>query len=215
MTGIAITALLLVIFNVLMWFIFLHKFNRFFSTDRIVEDTRNAINEKIREANNAAERNMQLIDDKIQQLNKVKADAERRLSVLKRELNNQQRIREFQESMASAEKSAKKSSVKKSAVSTYNPNDQQGELVFTDKAREELGIPAENVPSVDNMQEQDHVVSIPVISPEYIRAENPIVSKKDFPQQVRELVGQGLPVDEIARRTGRSVQEVRLVIQMF
>ena len=95
MSVIAVTTVLLVFFNILMWFILLHKFNRAFSTKKIIEETRDAINEKIREANNATERDMRLVDSKIQELNRVKAEADRRLAVLRRELDTQQREKEF------------------------------------------------------------------------------------------------------------------------
>lgn len=212
MSVVALTAVLLLVFNILMWLIFLHRFNSFFSTERIISDFRNAINEKIREANNAADRNMNLVDDKIQQLNKVKAEAERRLAVLRRELDTQQRESEFRNAMSNVPKNSRKSSSAKN-------NPVQGELVFTEKARSELGVkentlavPAENM---ENSESEEILHEIPVVSPVIYKSENQIVPQKDFPQQVKELYSVGLDADEIAHRTNRSVQEVRLVLQML
>ncbi|MBQ0039705.1 MAG: hypothetical protein KBS64_04705 [Treponema sp.] len=209
MTVIAFTAALLIVFNILMWLIFLHRFNGIFSTEKIVGETREAINERIREANYAAERNMNLVDEKIKELNQVKAEADRRLAVLKRELNTQQRESEFRAAMA-ATKASKKSESKKNSV----PG--QTELSFTEKARTELGISDSVLPQQKEQKETPEILhEIPVVNPVIYRAEDQIVPKKDFSQIVKELHGSGLPVEEIARRTSRTVQEVGLVIQML
>nr|WP_318711677.1 hypothetical protein [uncultured Treponema sp.] len=221
MSVIAVTAVLLVIFNILMWFILLHKFNRAFSTRKIIEETRSAINEKIREANNAAERNMTLIDGKIQELNKVRAEADRRLAVLRRELDTQQRESEFRASMAAFSKTSKKSAVSSGAK---RPEPVQAELAFTDKARVELGIGENILPQTMILdasreekpaEQQENLREIPIVNPLVYRTEDQIVPKKDFFQQVREYHRAGLPAEEIARLTSRSAQEVRLVIQML
>ena len=82
MSVVALTAILLICFNILMWLIFLHRLKSDLSTEKIVDETRSAINDKIREANNAVTINIQLVEDKIHELNKVKAEAERRIHVL-------------------------------------------------------------------------------------------------------------------------------------
>lgn len=219
MSVVAITSCLIIIFNILMWFILLHRFNSFFSTKKIVDETRNAINEKIREANNAAERNMDLIDGKIQELNKVKAEADRRLAVLKRELDTQQREMEFRSVMSATSKPLKKTTI---AYESNNVIPVQGELVFTQKAKNELGINENVLLGVDSdksyteeAKEQEKLQKIPIVNPVVYRTQDQIVPKKDFFQLVREYHISGIPDEEIARLTSRSAQEVRLVLQML
>ena len=222
MSFVAVSACLLIIFNILMWFIFFHRFNAFFSTEKIIEETRSAINEKIREANNAAERNMNLIDGKIQELNKVQAEADRRLAVLKRELDTQQRESEFRSAVAS---NVHVKTSKKAPAYTRKGKPVQAELAFTEKARSELGINENILPdgSVQNQNEHETKVAetygnlqkIPVVNPVVYMADDFITPKKDFNQQVRDYHMAGIPAEEIARLTGRSAQEVRLVIQML
>lgn len=220
MSGIAFTAALLIVFNILMWLIFLHKFKTVFSTEEIEKEYRNSINEIIRDANNATERNLQLLEDKIQQLTKVKADVDRRLAVLKRELATQDREKEFQILM-SASKAAKKGGPKKTF--SYGVQDDvqpvQGEFSFTEKARNELGLTNGSVSSDVAFQgenKEEQLIQIPVVSlPEFHMAEDQISPKKDFTMQVKEYVSRGFPPEEIARMTSRSIQEVRLVIQML
>lgn len=220
MSVIAITALLLILFNILICFILLHRFKTLFSTRQIVDETRSAINEKIREANNATERNMSLIDEKIQELNKVKAEADRRLAVLRRELDTQQRENEFRAAMAATGKTSRKNA---SPYGAHKAAPVQAELAFTDKARMEFGIAGNVVPMVKAesssheviTQKQETLQEIPIVNPVVYRSEDQIVPKKDFFQQVREYHMAGLPAEEIARLTSRSAQEVRLVLQML
>ncbi|WP_407400857.1 hypothetical protein [Treponema sp.] len=208
MSVIAVTAGLLVLFNILMWFIFLLKFNSRFSTEKILDDYRDAINDSIRDANRAAERNMDLMDAKIQELNKVKAEADRRLAVLRRELETQQREMEFRAAVNASGKSAKKSSA---SYGARKESSAQTELAFN-----------ENVPKVQHVEEKTAVAEppvtlqeIPIVKSVVYRTDDQIVPKKDFFQQVREYHMAGLPSEEIARLTGRSAQEVRLVLQML
>ncbi len=228
MSVIAVTTVLLVFFNILMWFILLHKFNRVFSTKKIIEETRGAINEKIREANNATERDMRLVDSKIQELNRVKAEADRRLAVLRRELDTQQREKEFRVAVESTGIKHHKKSASPYGAGKSEPI--QGEFAFTEKARVELGIgdkiysqesniyPQKTaVPKIQEKEDdqQENLQQIPILNTVVYRTEDQIVPKKDFFQQVREYHRAGLPAEEIARLTSRSAQEVRLVIQML
>ena len=218
MSVVALTAILLICFNILMWLIFLHRLKSDLSTEKIVDETRNAINDKIREANNAVTINIQLVEDKIHELNKVKAEAERRIHVLKRELETQDRVKEFQQSMSSNGKSQRKNggARKNTATDGYGYADPaQGEFMFTEKAKNELGIPEKLVEEPASSVHEETLVKIPVVPPVYYKAENQITPKKDFRQQVKELYSSGLPAEEIAHRTSRSVQEVRLVLQML
>ncbi|MDO4507682.1 MAG: hypothetical protein Q4B64_12115 [Spirochaetales bacterium] len=221
MSVIAVTTVLLVIFNILMWLILLHKFNKAFSTKEIIEGTRDAINEKIREANNATDRDLKLIDSKIQELNRVKAEADRRLAVLRRELDTQQREREFRAAVESTGPKHHKKTASPYGASRNEPI--QGEFTFTEKARVELGIPENAYPQGSagvkapemEAEKQENLQEIPILNTVVYRTEDQIVPKKDFFQLVREYHMAGLPPEEIARITSRSAQEVRLVIQML
>ncbi len=56
--------------------------------------------------------------------------------------------------------------------------------------------------------------SVPVIEPKVTYAENPIVPKKDFGSQVRELYDRGNSVEQIATELGRSTTEVQFALDM-
>ncbi|MGN0730019.1 hypothetical protein [Treponema sp.] len=179
-----------------MWLIFLMKFNAFFSTDKIIDETNEKVKDLIKSINSNAARSIELIDDRIKQLKSVSAEAERRIGVLKRELSLAEKSKSFQKKINS--------------VTSLKNSDIQGDLFFTEKARTELGIKPSSPPSGEV-----ELRKIPVVEPELFMAENPIVPEKDFKTKVRELRALGIPADEIARKTGRSIQEVKLVIEIL
>ena len=51
--------------------------------------------------------------------------------------------------------------------------------------------------------------------PEFIKAEKPIEIKKPFRQQVKEMLALGYSVEEISHKTGRSTQEVKIIIEIL
>lgn len=51
--------------------------------------------------------------------------------------------------------------------------------------------------------------------PEFIKAEKPIEIKKPFRQQVKEMLALGHSIEEIAHKTGRSTQEVKIIIEIL
>ena len=183
-------AVFIIFFNILMWVVFFKKFNAFFSTDKIIEETNEKAKEIIKSINFNAGRSIDLIEDKIKQLKAVSAEAERKIGMLKKELSLAESSKSFQKKLDSASKNSF----------------MQGDLFFTEKAKNELGIKNLPKPEVE-------VRKIPVVEPELFMAENPIVPKKDFKTQVLELRALGIPAEEIARKTGRSIQEVKLVIE--
>ena len=77
-------AVFIIFFNILMWVVFFKKFNAFFSTDKIIEETNEKAKEIIKSINFNAGRSIDLIEDKIKQLKAVSAEAERKIGMLKK-----------------------------------------------------------------------------------------------------------------------------------
>ena len=148
-------AVFIIFFNILMWVVFFKKFNAFFSTDKIIEETNEKAKEIIKSINFNAGRSIDLIEDKIKQLKAVSAEAERKIGMLKKELSLAESSKSFQKKLDSASKNSF----------------MQGDLFFTEKAKNELGIKNLPGPEVE-------VRKIPVVEPELFMSENPIVPKK-------------------------------------
>lgn len=192
MTFAAVVLIFAVLFNISMWIVFFRKFNAFFSTDKIIEETNEKAKEIIKNINFNAGRNIDLIEDRIKQLKAVTAEAERRIIILKKELDVTDKSRKFQQKME---------------FSTKKNIPVQGDLFFAEQPAGDEHAKKETEP------EKSSVRQTSFSEPEIFISDNPVVLKKDFKSQVKEFHSLGLPAEEIARRTGRSIQEVRLVIE--
>ena len=99
-------AVFIIFFNILMWVVFFKKFNAFFSTDKIIEETNEKAKEIIKSINFNAGRSIDLIEDKIKQLKAVSAEAERKIGMLKKELSLAESSKSFQKKLDSASKNS-------------------------------------------------------------------------------------------------------------
>ncbi len=191
---IASFAIFLLLINILMLYHQHKQFDKKFSSDEIMKELNEKARECIRQVIYTTNLNVQIAEDKISQLKAISAEAERHIKILKRELelaDKSKKVRQKIENLSTTTKSE----------SSYG----QGDLFFTEKAKTELGI---------NETQDDVVVQkIPIVEPDIFVSKNPIEPKQDFKSRVKELYSQGLPLEEIASQTGRTVQEVRLAIE--
>ena len=97
---VAIIAFLLTAFNIVMWLIFALRFKKIFSTDDIINRTRNELNEMLSDINRSADRNIVLIDERIKQLKAVSAEADRHLEILRREITKIESTQAFEAKLA-------------------------------------------------------------------------------------------------------------------
>ena len=97
MSFVVITAVLLIVLNLILWIIFLAKFKTYFSTDDIIRKTRNQVDNIIRSVNANADINKQNLDNKIQEIRAVTAEAERKIVLLRNEMTLMQKSASFRE----------------------------------------------------------------------------------------------------------------------
>lgn len=248
--GVAFLAGFLIIFNIVMWFVLLAKFNRWFSerfsTDKLVSSVKGQIDQLIKEMNRNTSRDIDLVDRQIQQLKEMIAKADRHLAVVRNELEKQEKNQAFSKKLQTAtEKSAQpKASPKEApqneprkerpsmaarATERYLAVASKGEEAYSvteegkkqisqqgdlfDVSEEPLAPFLETNTFVVN-QEGAAYASVPVLEPKITYAEEPIVPKKDFSTQVRELYDRGNSVEEIATELGRSTTEVQFALDM-
>lgn len=249
------------------------KFNKFFSTDKFIEESREQVNDMITSINRNASRNIELLNDKINQLKAISAEAERNIQVLKTELIKSEKSKIFQqeldsysipktssslfdeiqnpqnftnenkinskknmtllEEFAQADIVEEKKSFRKtnkmqnSTVSSkanltnlYEKNKNFGqEELFSNKNLEETEKFNAEMDLVQKMQEADKALSVAQEQkkkiPQFYVSNNPVKSKKDFSKIVKDLNDLGFSVEEIANKTARSVQEVKLALEFL
>lgn len=146
---------------------------------------RDEMNHMIADVNRNTERDISLINDRIQELKAVIADADRHVAAAKSEAASRSRSVEFQEKITEAvQMQTGPSTPAQRAASQYR---RTAELTPP--------VPVANIPTV-------------VIAPE------PVVPKKDITGLVHELAAAGDSVEEIARKLERSITEVQFALDM-
>lgn len=178
----------LICINVILWFVFLARFRKIFSTDEIIARTQNYLNAMLKDINVNASRNLELLEDKIRQVKSVAAETERKIEELKVGLKNASDVKAAEKKLSEGIK-RKHSESQATFTARYEKNFQQKEL----------------------FSEKNDAADSPSINISY--AENMIVPKKDFADRVREYKDKGYLPDAIARELECSVQEVRLVLE--
>lgn len=203
----AVTAGLLIVFNVAMWIFFMKKFNAFFSTDEIIDETNLRVQEIVRDMNYSTERDIRLAEESVKRLKAVTAEAERKIAVLKKdlalakELSLAEKTREFQTKIENL--SQKKLFPRENIFLKEGSQLSLSKEEPTVSTASKQDLTATGNPS--SSQNSDSALEVFV-------AENPISTKKDFLSEVAQLQSLGFSDDEIAYKTGRNVQEVKLAI---
>lgn len=262
-----------ILFNLIMWIIMSFRFNKFFSTDKFIEESREQVNDMITSINRNASRNIELLNDKINQLKAISAEAEHNIQVLKTELIKSEKSKIFQQELDSysipktssslfdeiqnpqnftkenkinskknmtlleefaqadiveEKKSFRKTnknpnptvSSKANLTNLYEKNKNFGqEELFSNKNLEETEKFNAEMDLVQKMQEADKALSVAQEQktkiPQFYVSNNPVKSKKDFSKIVKDLNDLGFSVEEIANKTARSVQEVKLALEFL
>ena len=259
------------------------RFKRLFSTDKIIEKTREIMDNMLMDLNRNAERNVGLVNDSIKMLKdvqeetlQVQQEAERRIALLNGEIEATKKSLEFESRISASadpeypsdlaekkeEKSAsaksRRSETKKPVSTRKSPEKPVGRTrskpassgidplfqtnAVVDSPASELpdraktgGRSASLASRYKNEQMQGNLFSAensasneeevessaknveesarPSGEPEIIRAKNPVVVKKSINRQVQEYAALGMTEEEIASKLGRTVQEIKLMLE--
>lgn len=192
--------------NLLLWFLFFKKFNKLFSTDDIIENTRSELNKMILDVNRNAERNITLIESRISDLKAVIAQADTHLSLLKSEIETKRMAEDYKSKVESAVNKSMRPSYK---VEAYMKNASQKK---NPSAQQSLFQTENTVPLHEDLDSS--YTEVPVLGSNVHLAEEPIVMKKTFNQEVNERYMRGETIEEIATALSRSVTEVQFALDM-
>jgi hypothetical protein len=211
-----ILTILICIFNIVMWIIFASKFKKIFSTDDIIEKTRDELNHMIIDVNKNADRNITLIEDRIRELKLVTAEADRHLAIAKSEIEKEQKAKQIESKIESkthprSAKSINPDTLLVTPTQKYVREQKQGDLfVLNDKSSD---VEAATKTKVKPQNESGVVKEIPIITPQVYLSDTPIEPKKDFKTRVKELYSKGKDAEQISEELGRSVQEVKFALE--
>lgn len=220
---------LLILINLILWFVFFLKFKKLFSTDDIIQKTRDEYDLLLSDVNRNALQNIDLIDMKIEELKTLIEIADRRLSTVHSES-------QFQQAKEQISKPYSKRTVHRqeeiAAVSAVE-NDSAYNIDVDVKKSRKKNVSASNlevektrkstrknsvtntIPTEKTFQPQKTVNISDYKLPNIYMSDNPIQKKKSFQEQVMELYNAGYSVDQIAHELNKSTTEVELMVEML
>ncbi len=229
----------LCVINIALWIIFIFRFKRIFSTDSIIEKTRNVMNRMVSDMNRNTETAINLTEEANRKLkNTIKesenilqqfseatdrlrgmiAETERLSSHLDNEpvvnvsfrSNGAKNPRTF---FAEAEKSYRKNSLAFSNESEINPEDSYELSQNSMNHNSKNGIIHDEVKVTSQGAAYKEVPVIKAkLFDETLSAKK---EKKSINEEVRMLYDEGLNADEIAMKLSVSITEVQLIIDMM
>lgn len=224
----AVIIALLCVINLVLWLVFFLKFKKLFSTDDVIQKTRDQYELLLSDVNRNALSNIDLIQMKIDELQALIDVADRRLSTI-----NSEELFLAQKKQVSTDRRIEKAYGKKNAktdnvASEVVEQNQAFELDFDLKkvkrksqtvtqTPEKTSVRKRNVKTnvePSNLSESENYIQQKEMPRIYMSA-NPIQSQKTFQDQVKKLYEAGYSVDDIAHELNKSTTEVELIVEML
>ncbi len=224
------------ILNIVLWIFFLSRYKHFFSTDEILESTREELDRMIADVNRNAGRNIDIIEDRIKQLRAVVAEADRHLAFAQAELEKQKNLAVFQQKIDTASSPRSGGNYKQSVAVKYkkNANLSHSNVHYDMASDDGRYVPQTQTEFFDQMpqnlrageivsdsgtvfsveKENSQLKNASAAGPDVIYSDSPIEQKKSFRELVHDLNLVGHSVEEIAMELNRSTTEVQMVLDM-
>ena len=207
--GVIIVSSLLIFANIIVWIVLAVRAKSIFTPEHSAEEFKDAINAIVKDLNSTTERDINLFDDRIRQFKQVSAEADRRVKILRQELETAENSKILTEQIeasrnlvkenafadTSKEKpkktksSPKSSRVKASAspVDKYMSEQMQGNLFISPEVVDDDNLPLQ-VPVSEGVSSAEQRAlfgssserSIPVVRPPEYLADIP--AKKEKPK---------------------------------
>ncbi|MCK9171014.1 MAG: hypothetical protein M0P01_11435 [Treponema sp.] len=212
------------ILTIVLWIVLLVKFKKLFSTDDVIAKTRSEMNNMILDINRNAERNINLMDDRIQKLKLIIAEADRHIALARVEeekLASVQELRTAVNRTPAAEKRA--ADIYKHTAGITKPRPESAyevtdtgiraagvQKTLFDESTKDSGTQTKMVVREDGTA----YAEVPVIAPKVYFSETPVEPKKNFNKLVTDFASTGLSVEQIAKKLSCSLSEVQMVLDM-
>lgn len=215
--AVIVTSVILCLINIILWIVLAIRFKKIFSTEDIIEKTRNELNRMISDVNRNAERNITLIDERIKQLKAVSAEADRRLALIKSELDKKEygsdltrKISSINASVSTGTRNLSKSG-QAAFAEKYRKEQAQGDLFVSAEKEDRENEKSRNSEKTEVIDSKSS--KIPIVTPEVYMTDVPVEPKKTFNMLVKEKSQQGKSIEEIAKELGASISEVKLSLE--
>ena len=239
-----ILAIVLILINLGLWFIFLIKFKSLFSTDDVIEKTRSEMEKLVKDINHNAETNINLIEDRIRKLKSIVKESdlklqqiETRLSLLNKQVADSLQKLPKKNAFPVNEKEAASKYIKnrfENGNASYSVT--KDGLKYADKQKTLFDEENQN-PMIDTKVQMnvnssgDSYAEIPLVEPRGFEFEvisqnqnsnqnqnqnqNLEESSVDLKEKVIQLYNQGEPLEQIAQKLSLSPAEVQFVLDFI
>lgn len=207
----------LVVFNILAWVVFLRNFKKLFTTEDVIGKAKSEINRIVIDLNANAERNISIIDDKINRLRALIAEAEKKIKLLDDINTKTAALNDFRVKM---EKSARKNILpeKNYLKAAELPNLENAENL-------QEGVQSTLFDEVSSLNEQVRIQNNnsaaaysreTIASPEVsvLGSSLKVRSKSDLKDSIISLFDAGFSVEEIAAKLNCSTTEVSFALSL-
>lgn len=207
----------LIIFNILAWIVFLRNFKKLFTTEDVIEKAKSEINRIVIDLNANAERNISIIDDKINRLRALIAESDKKIKLLEDINTKTAALNDFRVKM---EKSAQKNiSPEKNYLKTAEVSVSKNAENFPNGGQTTL---FDEVSSLNEQVRAQNTDSSPIYSSERLASPSVSVlgtslkakSKPDLKDSIISLFDAGFSVEEIAARLNCSTTEVSFALSL-
>ena len=218
------------ILNIVSWFIFLKRFKKLFTTDNIIEETKNEYNKLVTDFNKNTETNITILDDRIKTLRAMIVEADKKIKLLNdiekkgiavSELHNaiNGTITSSQKKVTDAYTRAKNSRKEINPDSSFSVTEkgekesaQDQKMLFDENYTDSALIDTKTKMNVT--ERGDAWSEIPVVVPDVFVPEVPVVHKKDTKTQIVMMYDSGMGIEEIASELKLTDTEVQFALSL-
>ncbi|MCR5401165.1 MAG: hypothetical protein K6E78_06170 [Treponema sp.] len=228
----------IVIFNVVMWLVFLRMFRKLFTTENIIEDTKSEYNKLVADFQKNIHQALTVSDEHVKQLKALISEADKKIKLLNDMESKSLGAKVLQESISQAgigrsprkkaqesyqrnkgrEKVSPDASFSLTEKASTNLSENEERTLFDEENVENTGsIKSATINTKVTMNVQrngDSWAEIPVITPEVFASEHPITPKKDKKTQIVELYDTGYSIEEISSELNLTDTEVQFALSL-
>jgi hypothetical protein len=216
-------AITVLVINTILWAVFLIRFKKLFSTDKIIEKTEQKVNHFIKEIDMSADRDTYLAKETSKRLQNMLDEADRKMELFQEATN---RLRDM---IAEADKINKgqKYTIKPAVdpesayeISLKNTKPEQGNLfentdTYSPNSKPKPIQKNETVVTQDGAAYREIPLIITKVYDEQPHKLTEEEKKKKMPELVRKMFREGAAPEEIAANLNCSITEVQFIIDML
>ncbi len=223
--------------NLILWFVFLYKFKKLFTTEDIISSSKSELDKIISDVNRNVDRNVTVIDDAIARLRQLNAETEKKIKLLADLNAKTEALPEFKSRVSDSVrrtnplgKSVEKAYAR-NRVSPHKRGVEPDTAVFITPAGEtkavqdaqqqtlfdEQGAVSQIKTTAEVMMTEGGAsyAEIPVMSPKVYASETPVtVQADDLKSRILLLFDRGRSIEDIAAELSCSTTEVQFALTL-